>query len=126
MYIALVIKVYLKTIMLTRELAGASAKPLILSILASGESYGYAILQRIEDLSSGVLSWDDSTLYPVLHRLENDGLLESSWRKAENGRRRKYYSITKKGLKALDKEKKQWLCVDAVLAQLWGLQPRLA
>ena len=93
--------------MLTRELAGASAKPLILSILSSGESYGYAILQRIEDLSDGVLSWDDSTLYPVLHRLENDGLLESNWRKAENGRRRKYYSITSKGLKALEGEKKQ-------------------
>ena len=111
--------------MLTRELAGASAKPLILSILSNGESYGYAILQRIEDLSDGVLSWDDSTLYPVLHRLENDGLLESSWRKAENRRRRKYYSITSKGLKALEGEKKQWLCVDAILAELWGLQPRL-
>ena len=112
--------------MITRELAGASAKPLILSILASGESYGYAIIQRIEALSDGVLSWEDSTLYPVLHRMENDGLLESSWRKAENGRKRKYYAITTKGLKALDSEKKQWLCVDAVLAQLWGLQPRLA
>lgn len=112
--------------MLTRELAGASAKPLILSILAAGESYGYAILQRIEDLSSGELSWDDGTLYPVLHRLENEGLLISTWRRAdESRRRRKYYSITAKGLKALDREKKQWLRVDAVLAELWGLQPRL-
>lgn len=113
--------------MLTRELAGASAKPLILSILAAGESYGYAILQRIEELSSGALSWDDSTLYPVLHRLENQGLLISTWRQGEESRRRrKYYSITEKGLKALDREKTQWLRVDAVLAQLWGLQPRLA
>ena len=112
--------------MITRELAGASAKPLILSILASGESYGYAILQRIEQLSSGELSWDDGTLYPVLHRLENDGLLTSSWRKADNRRRRKYYAITAKGRKALDNEKRQWLRVDAVLAELWGLQPRLA
>ena len=112
--------------MITRELAGASAKPLILSILASGESYGYAILQRIEDLSDGSLSWDDGTLYPVLHRLENDGLLTSTWRKPGNQRRRKYYTITSKGLKSLEKEKAQWLRVDAVLAQLWGLQPRLA
>ena len=111
--------------MLTRELAGASAKPLILSILAQGESYGYAILQRIEALSDGALSWDDSTLYPVLHRLENQGLLISSWRKADNQRRRKYYALTVKGKKALVREKQQWLCVDAVLAQLWGLQPRL-
>ena len=112
--------------MLTRELAGASAKPIILSILASGESYGYAILQRIENLSGGELSWDDSTLYPVLHRLENEGLLASSWRVAENGRRRKYYRLTTKGQQVLEAEKRQWLRVDAVLAQLWGLQPRLA
>jgi DNA-binding PadR family transcriptional regulator len=112
--------------MLSRELAGASAKPIILSILASRESYGYAILQRIEDLSDGELSWDDSTLYPVLHRLENDGLLSSSWRTADNRRRRKYYRLTSKGREELDTEKRQWLRVDAVLAQLWGLQPRLA
>lgn len=112
-------------LMISRELAGASAKPIILSILASGESYGYAILQRIEDLSGGKLSWDDSTLYPVLHRLENEGLLSSSWRVAETGRRRKYYRLTAKGREVLEAEKRQWLRVDAVLAQLWGLQPRL-
>lgn len=112
--------------MLTRELAGASAKPLILSILSAGESYGYAIIQRIEHLSAGGLTWEDSTLYPVLHRMENQGLLTSSWQRAETGRRRKYYAITDKGLQALEKEKQQWLRVDAVLAQLWGLQPRLA
>ena len=112
--------------MLTRELAGASARPIILSILASGESYGYAVLQRIEDLSRGELSWDDSTLYPVLHRLENEGLLSSSWRAGETGRRRKYYRLTVKGQKELESEKRQWLRVDAVLAQLWGLEPRLA
>ncbi len=112
--------------MLTRELAGASAKPLILSILATRESYGYAILQRIEELSSGELSWDDGTLYPVLHRLENEGLLTSTWRRGDDSRRRrKYYSITAKGLQALDREKQQWLRVDAVLSHLWGLQPRL-
>ena len=111
--------------MLSRELAGASARPLVLSILTSGESYGYAILQRIEDLSNGALAWDDGTLYPVLHRMENDGLLTSTWRKEPNTRRRKYYALTDKGLKALESEKKQWLRVDAMLAQLWGLEPRL-
>lgn len=113
-------------LMLTRELAGASAKPIILSILATGESYGYALLQRIEALSQGELSWDDSTLYPVLHRLENEGLLASAWRIADNGRRRKYYRLTAKGREVLETEKRQWLRVDAVLAQLWGLEPRLA
>jgi DNA-binding PadR family transcriptional regulator len=113
-------------LMLTRELAGASARPIILSILASGASYGYAILQRIEVLSGGDLSWDDSTLYPVLHRLENEGLLSSAWQVADNGRRRKYYRLTPKGREVLEAEKRQWLRVDAVLAQLWGLQPHLS
>jgi PadR family transcriptional regulator PadR len=112
--------------MLTRELAGASARPIILSILAAGESYGYAILQRIEALSRGELVWEDSTLYPVLHRLENEGLVSASWRMAENGRRRKYYALTAAGRDVLEAEKRQWLRVHGVLAQLWGLQPRLA
>lgn len=111
--------------MLTRELAGASARPIILSILAGGENYGYALMQRIEARSSGALSWDDSTLYPVLHRLENEGLLTPSWCQAGHRRRRKYYRITTKGLQVLGREKQQWLRVDAVLAQRWGLQPRL-
>ena len=112
--------------MLNRELAGASARPILLSILADGESYGYAILQRIETLSGGELEWQDGTLYPVLHRMENEGLISSSWRIAENGRRRKYYAITAKGREVLEAERRQWLRVDAVLAQLWGFQPRLA
>ncbi len=111
--------------MLSRELAGASAKPLILSILDRGESYGYAILEQIEHLSGGELKWGDGTLYPVLHRMENEGLLISTWRKADTGRRRKYYALTEAGLRELAREKQQWLQVDAVLAQLWGLQPRL-
>jgi DNA-binding PadR family transcriptional regulator len=77
-------------------------------------------------LSGGDLSWDDSTLYPVLHRLENEGLLASSWQVADNGRRRKYYRLTPKGREVLEAEKRQWLRVDAVLAQLWGLQPHLS
>lgn len=111
--------------MLTRELAGASAKSLILSVLAQGESYGYVILQRIEVLSDGALSCDDSTLYPVLHRLKKQGLLASSWRQADNQRRRKYYALTAKGKKALAHEKQQCPRVDTVLAQLWDPQPRL-
>jgi PadR family transcriptional regulator, regulatory protein PadR len=112
--------------MLNKELAGASAKPIMLSILAGGETYGYAIMQRIHDLSDGALEWSDGTLYPVLHRLEDEGLIESAWRVADNGRRRKYYSLTPAGKAALEAEKKQWLRVDAVLAQLWGFTPRLA
>lgn len=110
--------------MLTKELAGASARPIMLSLLAQGESYGYAIIQRIHGLSGGTLQWNDGTLYPVLHRLEDEGLVTSAWRTSEAGRRRKYYRLTPQGERAMDAEKHQWLRVDAVLAQLWGLEPR--
>ena len=112
--------------MITKELVGAATKPIMLSILAEGESYGYAIIQRIHDLSGGALELSDGTLYPVLHRLDDDGLITSTWRTAETGRRRKYYALTTKGRKALEAERKQWLRVDAVLAQLWGFEPRVA
>lgn len=113
--------------MISKELVGASARPILLSILAAGESYGYAILQRVHDLSEGEVAWKDGTLYPVLHRLEDEGLVASAWRVAEEtGRRRKYYRLTPAGQEALAAERRQWLRVDAVLARLWGLEPRLA
>ncbi len=112
--------------MISKELAGASARPILLSILARGESYGYAIMQEMHELSGGEVEWKDGTLYPVLHRLEDAGLVSSRWQRGDSGRRRKYYALTAAGRKALGEEKRQWLHVDAILAQLWGLQPRVA
>ena len=114
--------------MLTKELAGASARPIMLSLLAGGPSYGYALTQRVHALSNGEIVWGDGTLYPVLHRLEDEGLISSYWQDPETvrGRRRKYYQLTPKGRESLAMERAQWLRVDAVLAQLWGLGPRLA
>lgn len=93
----------------------------MLSVLAEGETYGYAIMQRIHDLSDGSIQWSDGTLYPVLHRLEADHLIKASWRMSESGRKRKYYTLTPSGHKALEVEKRQWLDVHRVLAALWGL-----
>jgi len=111
---------------ISKELVGASARPIMLSILARGESYGYAIIQQLHDLSRGDVEWNDGTLYPVLHRLEDAGLITSRWRVSDSGRRRKYYRLTPSGKEALEVEKRQWLRVDAILAELWGLAPRLA
>ncbi|HZL13994.1 MAG TPA: PadR family transcriptional regulator, partial [Verrucomicrobiae bacterium] len=80
-----------KTAMLTKDLVAASSKPLLLSILAGGESYGYEIIQKVRELSGGQIEWSDGMLYPVLHRLERDGLIESEWKEADTGRQRKYY-----------------------------------
>ncbi len=73
------------------DLSAASSTPLVLAILAEEDSYGYAILQRVRELSGGQMVWADGLLYPVLHRLERLGQVETRWVVAESGRPRKYY-----------------------------------
>lgn len=111
--------------MISRELKAASSKPMILSILSHGESYGYQIIQNIEKLSGGKWEWSEAMLYPVLHRMNSDGLIKSEWKVMENGRKRKYYSLTKLGKEALAEEKSQWMSVHDVLKALWGGNPNL-
>jgi DNA-binding PadR family transcriptional regulator len=105
-----------------KDLVAASAVPLILSILEEGESYGYAIIQRVRALSGGDWEWTDGMLYPVLHRLEAQGLVRSRWGISESGRRRKYYALQTSGRKTLAEQKLQWRVVLAALNQLWGAQ----
>ncbi len=112
--------------MISKELVGASVRPILLSILAKEDSYGYEIIQSVREYSFGQLVWKDGSLYPVLHRMEDEGFIESYWQKTESGRRRKYYRISSGGKAQLEQERHQWLQVDAILARLWGLQPRLA
>ncbi len=112
-----------KTVMLTKDLVAASSKPLLLSILAGGESYGYEIIQKVRELSGGQIEWSDGMLYPVLHRLERDGLIESEWKEADTGRERKYYFISSDGRKALKTERQQWLAVHNSLCKLWKIKP---
>ncbi len=109
--------------MLSKELMAASTRPLILSILRRGESYGYQIIQDVKQLSGGSLEWSDGMLYPVLHKLQKEGLIESSWQKSEEGRKRKYYSITTAGLEELEVAKSQWFSIHEVLEQIWGPTP---
>jgi DNA-binding PadR family transcriptional regulator len=104
--------------MLRKELVAASAEPLILSLLANGESYGYAIIQEIKSRSKNQMEWTDGMLYPVLHRLERKGQIKSRWCEAENGRKRKYYSIKNDGKRALEKHHEHWSLVTSVLAGL--------
>jgi PadR family transcriptional regulator PadR len=80
---------------LGKDLVAASSTPLVLAILSEGDSYGYAIIKRVKELSDGHLLWTDGMLYPVLHRLERQGLVASKWGESESGRRRKYYRLTK-------------------------------
>jgi PadR family transcriptional regulator len=100
---------------LGKDLVAASATPLVLAILTGGESYGYAILKRVSELSGGHLRWTDGMLYPVLHRLERQGLIAARWGTAENRRQRKYYRITKDGRAELAAQRRQWQLVDETL-----------
>ena len=102
-----------------KDLVAASATPLVLSILAEGDSYGYAIIKRVSELSGGHLHWTDGMLYPVLHRLERQGLVAAKWTASESGRRRKYYRITKTGRAQLADQREQWQAVDTTLRGLW-------
>ena len=107
-----------------KDLMAASSTPLVLAILAEEDSYGYAILKRVRELSRGHLQWTDGMLYPVLHRLERVGHIEARWEVADSGRRRKYYRITRGGREQLAEERKQWEAVDATLRGIWRALPR--
>ena len=106
---------------INKDLVAASATPLVLAILAERDSYGYAILKRVSELSGGRLAWSDGMLYPVLHRLERLGYIAGKWQKSESGRRRKYYRITPQGKEQLAAERRQWQAVDAALRNVWSL-----
>ena len=102
-----------------KDLVAASATPLVLGILADGESYGYAILKKVNELSAGEMRWTDGMLYPLLHRLERLGYIQASWRVAASGRRRKHYAITQSGLELLADRRRQWAVVTDALKRVW-------
>jgi DNA-binding PadR family transcriptional regulator len=109
-----------------KDLVAASATPLVLSILGEGESYGYAIIKRVDELSGGELQWTDGMLYPVLHRLERHGYVKSSWGTSETGRRRKYYRLTGRGSQELASQRRQWHVVNSALRATQFLEFQLA
>lgn len=81
---------------------------LVLSVIETEDMYGYQIARTIERLSEDVFSMKEGTLYPILHSFEKDGLVEAYWIISENERKRKYYRITNKGIKELEKARKEW------------------
>ena len=116
--------------MISSALSAASNKLLVLAILSRREkSYGYEIIQLVRAASDDQLEWKDGMLYPVLHRMEKEALIASSWGLSESGRKRKYYRILPKGRSALDAEYKDWLSVHQTILALWkpstelGLSP---
>jgi len=109
--------------MISKNLTAASTKPIILGILKQGNSYGYLIIKKIKEISGGKMQYSDGMLYPVLHRLEKEGLIRSNWAMEDDTKPRKYYEITPAGKEALLAEQEQWQQVNAVLSEIWEVSP---
>jgi len=104
--------------MISRSLMAASTKPIVLNILLEGEDYGYNIIQKVKELSGGALEWTDSMIYPVLQRLEKEGMISSRWAASPEGRFRKYYKITACGRRELARDMIQWRSVIEAMGKL--------
>ncbi|MCU1239685.1 MAG: transcriptional regulator, PadR family [Candidatus Acidoferrum typicum] len=88
---------------------------LILKVIALGPVHGYAIAQRLEQVSRGVVQVPEGSLYPALHRLENRDFLAADWKETETGREAKFYRLTRKGRKQLEAEAASWQrLIDAI------------
>lgn len=91
-----------------KGLIGGSTVLMLLVLLKERDMYGYEIIKKLKERSDNTFEFKEGTLYPVLHRMKNSGVVKSYRKEADNGKTRKYYSITDKGIELLDKEKKQW------------------
>ena len=111
---------------LSKQALDGNVEALLLAILESGPSYGYAIVGELNQLAEGILKLGEGTIYPVLHRMEHKKLITAKWRLAENGRQRKYYRLTPKGHKALAASREQWQTLSAVMTKVVGSAERLS
>jgi PadR family transcriptional regulator PadR len=109
--------------MASKTLIAASTRPLILAVLSRGEDYGYNIIRKVKFTSRGSLEWTDGMLYPVLQRMEMDGLISSAWKLAEGQRPRRYYAITERGRRELESEIVSWRNVWKALMRLAEARP---
>ena len=98
------------------ELVQGTLDMLVLKTLSRGPMHGYGIAQSIQQVSADVLRVEEGSLYPALHRLELDGMVESEWGQSANNRRAKYYQLTKIGRKRLEEEKVSWDRLMTVIA----------
>jgi len=106
----------------SKELVGASAAKIILSVLAQGDSYGYDMLQKVKELSNKQIKWNEGSIYPVLKKMETLGLIRSYWIMQDNERPRKYYNLLDAGKAELQNKKDEWNLVNAMLTKLWNPQ----
>jgi len=92
----------------SQELIKGTVIPVVLSLLRERARYGYEMVQLVNARTNGALRWSEGTLYPVLHKLESDGLLSAEWRDGDGSRRRRYYALTSAGRRELKKRSAEW------------------
>lgn len=102
----------------TAEMMKGTVVPVVLKLLSEREMYGYEILREVNTRTGDVLAWKEATLYPSLHRLEDQGLIQSRWQVGESGRRRKYYVLTRKGSTVLAKQVTDWTAVSRAVSSI--------
>jgi len=100
------------------ELLQGTLPLLILRTLATGPNHGFAIARRIQIISKAVLRVEQGSLYPALHRMELDGLIEAYWDTTENNRQAKYYKLTKRGSRELSNETERWHAIAGAIAAI--------
>ena len=105
---------------LRKQTLDGNVETLLLGILQSGPNYGYAIVEELNEKGAGLLRLGEGTIYPVLYRLEEKGLILAKWRKAESGRDRKYYRLSAKGRRALEKNRGELQSLTEIMETILG------
>jgi len=108
--------------MLDTQLLKGTLPLLVLSLLSRGDLYGYQLIKEMERLSGGVFQFGEGSLYPVLHSLERDRLLQPDWREADSGRKRKYYRLTPAGREELRRRQAEWRTLADAVAAITGAE----
>ena len=102
------------------ELLKGTLDLLVLKVVALGPRHGYAIGQRLQQISKDFFKVHQGSLYPALHRLEDRGWLQAEWKESETGREAKFYSLTKKGRRQLEEEARNWERLSEAVALVLG------
>ncbi len=107
----------------SKELLKGAADTLVLSSFREGEKYGYQVVRELQQRSGGFFSFKEGTLYPILHRLENQGLLSARWETMPNGSERRYYALTARGERALSDKLTEWQSFVQAVQRVTGIAP---
>ena len=102
----------------SQEMMKGTVVPIMLKLLSERAMYGYEIIKVVNERTNDALAWKEGTIYPWLHRLEQDGLIAGSWRESEEGRKRKYYAITRRGEAELAEKVEEWRALAGAVSVL--------